>query len=193
MKIYLVEDDEDLAPTISSAMETRSIETEIYFSAESFLDVYTNDFIGCILLDLNLPGMNGIELQGNLLKQGCWLPIIFITGHGEIPDAVQAVQQGAVDFIEKPFSMHTLMAVVEKAFDHIAERQKNLEKISVLTTREIDVFDLLAAGQSNKLVARELDIGLRTVEFHRKNILDKLQAGSVSDLVEIHRSLPELH
>lgn len=191
MQIYLVEDDEDLAPTISLAMDSRGFKTEVYPSAESFLESYSNDLVGCILLDLKLPGMSGIELQSRLVQLGCWQPIIFITGYGEIPDAVQAVRLGAVDFIEKPFKMNSLISVVEKAFDHIADCQKNLEQIAVLTTREIDVFELLAAGQTNKLVARELDIGLRTVEFHRKNIFEKLNAGSVSELVEIHRSLPE--
>ncbi len=190
MRIYLVEDDKDLAPTISAAMETQGISTEIFSSAESFLEAYNSDFVGCILLDVKLPGMSGIELQSKLIEQGCWLPIIFITGHGEIPDAVQAVRLGAIDFIEKPFKVNVLLSVIKKAFGRIEEYQKNIEKVSILTAREVDVFDLIVAGRSNKLVARELDIGIRTVEFHRKNILEKLGVGSVSELVEIHRSLP---
>ncbi|MBT4890493.1 MAG: response regulator transcription factor [Rhodospirillales bacterium] len=190
MKIYLVEDDKDLAQTIATAMQVEGIEAEIYFSAESFIEQYSSNFVGCVLLDVKLPGMSGIELQTWLLDMGCDLPIIFITGYGEIPDVVQAVRMGAVDFIEKPFSMSSLMEVLGNAFDLLEEYQENLNRISVLTSRERNVFDLLIEGKSNKLVARELEIGLRTVEFHRKNILEKLDVGSVSGLVEISRSLP---
>jgi len=190
MQIYLVEDDEDLAQTISIALEDEGIEVEIFFSAESFLEQYSNDFIGCILLDVKLPGMSGIELQSRLVELGCALPIVFVTGYGEIPDVFPAVGMGAVDFVEKPFSMSLLMEVLGKAFNLLEECQENLNKLSALTSRERNVFDLLVKGNSNKLVARELEIGLRTAEFHRKNILEKLRVGTVSGLVEISRSLP---
>jgi len=189
--IYIVDDDNDLRDDLAWLVETVGLKPSPPATAQDFLDVYQLETLGCLLLDLRMPGMGGLELQKELEELGSDLPIIFLSGHGDVEVAVHAMKAGAVDFIEKPFSHQLLLEKIQTALSLHNERRASRpiksdasSSISQLTPRERDVLKKLVVGKTNKVVARELDISAKTVEFHRSNIMKKMNAFSLADLIE---------
>ncbi len=199
--VFLVDDDPAIRKALPRALAMRGYHVKPYASAKEFLDDYQAHQAGCLVLDLSMPEMDGLELQDHLRKRAPDLPVIFITGHGDIPQSVQALRAGALDFLEKPFRQEALLARIDEAFasqkiksdqrkDPIALR----EKAARLTDRETDVFRLLTRSETkltNKEIARELDISHRTVEHHRARMMEKLDAATLSELLEVSKLLSD--
>ncbi len=174
-------------------MDSVNLRHEIFSSANEFLERVTEPRPGCLVLDIRMPGLGGLELQEELLRRGNELPIIFVTGHGDVPMAVEAMQKGAIDFIQKPFRDQDLLDRIGDALKTDRERRKNLEqhskvteRVQKLTKREREVFDLVVTGKPNKVIAYELGVSQRTVEIHRARVMEKMQARSLADLVKLH-------
>ncbi len=188
--VYIVDDDEGIREGFGLLMETIGQAHEVYSSAIEFLEAYHPDMKGCLVLDIRMPRMSGLELQEKLKEKGSLLPIIFITGHGDIPMAVDAMRRGALDFIRKPFREQNLLDRINEALDIeagrrkvLGDRQQVLEKIESLSDRERQVFDLVAAGDMNKSIALDLGISERTVEVHRAQVMKKLGIRTLAQLV----------
>lgn len=196
--VFVVDDDADIRKALQRSLTRRGYDVECYQTAEEFLAAIDSARAGCLVLDVRMPGMNGLELQAELSDLDINLPIIFITGHGDIPMSVRAIKKGAQDFLEKPYPVEKLVALIDKAVDEndsLQERQIQRDFIrdnfKRLTVRERDVMTLLVAGAANatsKTIARELGIGHRTVDDHRSKIMAKMQARSLSELVEMAKS-----
>ena len=161
-------------------------------SGESFLDAWQPDWRGCIVLDIRMQGMSGLECFDTLLARGCQLPVIFITGHGDVPMAVSALKKGAFHFIEKPFNDHDLVDLVEKALaadrdrQRVAASRETIEaRLATLTQREREVMELILEGKYNKVIADDLSISMRTVEAHRSRIFDKMDVRSAVELAQL--------
>jgi len=174
-------------------MRSVGLAYEIFHSADEFLESYTSDRAGCLVLDIRMPGLGGLELQEKLNELGSSLPIIFITGHGDVPMAVEAMQKGAIDFIQKPFRDQELLDGISEAVKTDQERRSEreekaevLSKIEKLTNREQEVLNLVVTGKPNKVIAYELGVSQRTVEIHRARVMEKMQAKSLADLVRMH-------
>ena len=189
---YIVDDDEAVRDSMSMLLETIDLPHQCFPSATDFFEYYDGTQTGCLILDISMPGMSGLELQEKLKEAHSLLPIIFITGHGDIPMAVEAMRQGAIDFMRKPFQEEDLISRIQQAFDCEADirsardsRQVKLEKLSLLTARESQVFDLVSEGQANKSIAYDLDISERTVEVHRSQVMKKLEVRTLAQLVRI--------
>lgn len=191
-KVYIIDDAEEVRDAITLLMESVGLEVMTFHSADSFLENYSSDFEGCILLDVRMPGMSGLDLQKKLNEIKNTPPVIIITGHGDIPMAVKAVQAGAVNFVEKPFNEQDILDSVHHAFkiDSI-QRGKNMmieainKKINSLTAREKEVLYAITSGKRNKIIATDLNISLSTVEAHRGNVMSKMEAKSLSDLMRM--------
>lgn len=191
-KVYIIDDAEEVRNAITLLMESVGLDVEVFHSADDFLSNYRADFEGCILLDVRMPGMSGLDLQEKLNEMGNAPPVIIISGHGDIPMAVKAVQAGAINFVEKPFNEQALLDSVHRAFkvDSI-QRGKNMkidtikEKIATLTKRENEVLYAITAGKRNKVIATDLNISLSTVEAHRGHVMQKMEAKSLSDLMRM--------
>lgn len=188
--VFVVDDDAGVCDAVSSLVETVGLKVESFSSAEAFLNGASDHSIGCIVLDIRMAGMDGLELQDYLKRNGVDLPIIFITGHGDIPMAVQTLKKGAFDFIEKPFRNQALLDSIKQAIRVSAERLEHLtrqklirERLETLTAREREVVELLAHGLSNKDIARRLDVSVRTVETHRANAIHKLDVGTSAEII----------
>jgi FixJ family two-component response regulator len=171
---------------------------EVYASAQAFLDAYHDDRPGCLVLDVRMPGMSGLELQERLNERRAILPIIFITGHGDVPMAVEALQAGALDFLQKPFRDQELLERIAKALDRDAANRRELqerraiaERFETLTPRERKVMELVTQGKANKVIAGDLDISQRTVEIHRARVMEKTRASSLAHLVRMALRLQE--
>ena len=191
--VFIVDDDQAIRHAMELLMRSVGLDYEIYHSADDFLTKFSDDRPGCLVLDIRMPGMGGLELQDRLNEMGSALPIIFITGHGDVPMAVEAMQKGAVDFIQKPFRDQDLLDRIADALktdqEKRAERQQHQEvrgRLSTLTKREREVFDLVVTGKPNKVIAFELGVSQRTVEIHRARVMDKMKARSLADLVRMH-------
>ncbi|MDJ0992571.1 MAG: response regulator [Dinoroseobacter sp.] len=192
--VFLVDDDADIRGSLSRALGLRGYSVKPYASAREFLDAQNADLSGCLILDYGMPEMNGLQLQKHLRDQGTLLPIIFITGHGGIPESVEAMKMGAVDFLEKPFKQSILIERIEAALEADARQRAAtlqtsgvLAKFQALTDREREIALILATnpGQnSSKEIARRLGISPRTVDHHRARILEKMGVGSVAELVD---------
>ena len=174
-------------------MDSVNLSHEIFASADEFLEKIGDQRPGCLVLDIRMPGLGGLELQEELIKRGNTLPIIFITGHGDVPMAVDAMQKGAVDFIQKPFDDQELLDRIREALatdeERSEEQQHHAEvagRLERLTNREREVFDLVVTGKPNKVIAYELGVSQRTVEIHRARVMEKMQARSLADLVKMH-------
>jgi two-component system response regulator FixJ len=194
--VFIVDDSEAMCRSLSMLVETVGLKAKTYSSAEDFLENYDASLSGCLLLDVRMPGMSGLELQYELLERRCSIPVIIITGHGDIQMAVQAIKAGAVDFIEKPFRHQVLLDNIQKAIklDTQMRSERVLqtecqEKLALLTSRERQVFDLLVVGKSNKEIGYKLGISQKTVDFHRANILEKMGVNSVVELVLLTQKL----
>jgi two-component system response regulator FixJ len=190
--VYIVDDDDAVRDSLSLLMKSEGLRTRCYPSAESFLAEFGPDHYGCLLLDIRMPGMSGMELQRELLARHSMLPIIFITAHGDIPMAVDAVQHGAVDFVQKPFDDTQLLAKVKQSMaDSEARHEQDLEQLDIrrrlgtLTTREREVMAQVVKGKANKVIASDLGVSQRTVEIHRARVMEKMQAGSLAHLVRM--------
>ena len=187
---YVVDDDESISGLWRWLLESNAVAVQTVSSAAALIAGYRRGEPGCLVLDVRLPGMSGPELQEHLRREGIEIPIVFVSGHGDVPTAVKAIKGGAVDFIQKPFDYREALAIVARAFEvdaNIRERRtgriETEERFATLTGREREVLDLIVEGKSNKIIAEELDISVRTVEFHRANVMDKMRAGSVADLI----------
>jgi len=190
--VYIVDDEEAVCDSLRALVNSVGLPIRSFANAQEFLDFYRNDFPGCLLLDIRMPGISGLALQEELLARQATLPIIFITGHGDIPMAVAAVKKGAMDFVEKPFDDERILALVRGALELDAARRQTAErqlaassKLAALSTREREVLDRILAGKPNRVIAEELFITVKTVEFHRARIMQKLEAGSLAELVRL--------
>ena len=190
--VYVVDDDEAVRDSLKWLLEGVSYTVRTFDSAESFLAGFDPKAIACLVLDVRMPGMSGLELQEELLSRKLDLPLIFITGHGDVPMAVNTMKKGASDFIEKPFDQAKLKAQVERMLAQAREAASKRERerinqalMSRLTAREQQVLERIMAGRLNKQIADDLGISIKTVEAHRANIMDKLKANTVADLMRV--------
>jgi FixJ family two-component response regulator len=187
---YVVDDDESIRTLWRWLMESNGIAVQTFASAAEFIAAYRAGQPGCLVLDVRMPGMSGLELQEYLKHNGIEIPIVFSTGHGDIPTAVSAIKGGAVDFIQKPFSYREVLSIIEKAFQRDAELRAAAARTADLTEREREVMRRVIEGKSNKLIAAELDISVKTVEYHRARLMEKTGASSVAELVVIAMQHP---
>jgi len=190
--IHLVDDDEAFRDSLLWLLESHDYQVACHDSAEGFLARYQPGAgSGCLILDIRMPGMSGLELYEELQARGNTWPVIFITGHGDVPMAVQAVKRGAHDFLEKPFNQQALLAAVDSALAAAANLAQSAQeanqcelRLATLTTREREVLDRVIEGKMNKIIADELGISIKTVEAHRGKMMDKMGVRSIADLVQ---------
>lgn len=190
--VYVVDDDEAVRDSLQWLLEGASYKVQTFDSAERFLAGFDARAIACLVLDVRMPGMSGLELQEELINRKVELPIIFITGHGDVPMAVSTMKKGAADFIEKPFDQAKLKSLVERMLTQAREdagkrerERMNQALLARLTAREQQVLERIMAGRLNKQIADDLGISIKTVEAHRANIMDKLKANTVADLMRV--------
>ena len=190
--VSIIDDDEDVRDSLVELIESIGLQTKNYASAISFLDEADINQAGCILADVRMPGMSGIELQHKLNELDASQPLIIMTGHGDITMAVQAMKDGAFEFLQKPFRDQELLDYITKALEQDSKNRKKLEfqhniqeLVNSLTAREREVVDKVLEGKVNKIIARELDISDRTIEIHRSHAMGKLGVKSVAELVKI--------
>ena len=190
--IHVVDDDRAVRDSLSFLMKSVGFESMAYDSAEAFLAKADLNRPGCLIVDIRMQGMSGLELQQLLNERSSKLPVIIITGHGDVPMAVQAMKAGAVDFLEKPYDNQLLIARIRQCLQQISKEQdkenrvaKEKSRLAQLTPRELEVMKLLVAGKHNKAIADDLDISVRTAEAHRAKVMKKLHADSLSDIVRI--------
>jgi two-component system response regulator FixJ len=188
--IHVVDDDPAVREGLQALLAVKGHEVAIHDSAEAFLSSLPPDAAGCVLADVRMPGMSGLELQRELKRRNPGLPVIIITGHGDIPMAVAALKAGAVDFLEKPFDSDAILASIDEAMGRVkARRDEGVDeaaaRVALLTPRERDVMDLVVAGHPNKIIAHRLNIALRTVEIHRARVMDKTGARNLSELIRM--------
>ena len=197
--VYVVEDDEAVRDSLELLLKSDGKPVRPYKSATAFLKDYSDKLAGCIVLDIRMPGMDGMELQKKLNEKHSILPIIFVTGHGDVPMAVDAMKEGAVDFIQKPYREEALLEKIEAALKQDLEQRKSLDekqeiirRIKSLTPREHEIMDRMIAGQANKVIAIELEISQRTVEIHRSRVMHKMGTHSLAHLVRMVLSVKDL-
>ena len=190
--VFVVDDDPGVGDSMQVLLESAGLNSETYLSADEFLEAYDSGKPGCLLLDVRMPGMSGPDLQARLREMGSILPIIFVTAHGDVPTAVDAVKAGAVDFLEKPFRYQELLEKVQAALEEDTRTRAALEDLSEirarlrsLTPREREVMELVVDGKPNKNIARALGISQRTVEIHRSRVMEKMKVRSLSMLVRL--------
>ena len=190
--VYVVDDDEAVRDSVQWLLEGSDYRVRCFESAESFLSRFDAREVACLIADVRMGGMTGLELQNRLIEMRSPLPMIFITGHGDVPMAVETMKKGAMDFIQKPFNENQLLSMVEKmleaARDSFAELQEAANRealMAKLTLRESQVLERIVAGRLNKQIADDLGISIKTVEAHRANIMEKLSANTVADLLKI--------
>jgi RNA polymerase sigma factor (sigma-70 family) len=189
--VFVVDDDNSTRELLVWLMKRSDLAVEAFPDARSFLDAYAAGRPGCLVLDLNMPGMSGLDLQQYLKEQGVLLPVIFLSAGADIPKAVRAVREGAVDFIEKPFDYKRVVELVRECLERDRslragrERRKAMsDRLGQLTQREREVLDLVVAGKHNREIAEALDISIKTVEAHRARLMEKLEVGSLAELVQ---------
>jgi FixJ family two-component response regulator len=188
--VFVVDDDEAVRDGLYELFSAEGIPVRVFASAEDFVDAGLTRHPGCVILDIQMPGMTGIELQSELIRQGASIPIIAITGQGDVPKAVAMLKGGAIDFIEKPFDPAALLQAVGEALDRegqarrlSAEQEETEARLATLSPREHQVLDLVVAGHSNKAIGAKLGISVRTVENHRAKLMDKMDCSNVSSLI----------
>ncbi|MDX1597762.1 MAG: response regulator FixJ [Marinobacter sp.] len=197
--VYVVEDDEAVRDSLELLLKSDGKPVKTYENATAFLRDYSEKMAGCIVLDIRMPGMDGMELQKKLNDKHSILPIIFVTGHGDVPMAVDAMKEGAVDFIQKPYREEALLEKIEAALEQDLEQRKSLDekqeiikRIKSLTPREHEIMDRMIEGQANKVIAIELEISQRTVEIHRSRVMHKMGTHSLAHLVRMVLSVKDL-
>ncbi|MDH4450461.1 MAG: response regulator transcription factor [Rhodoferax sp.] len=190
--VYVVDDDEAVRDSLQWLLEGKGYKVRCFESAETFLNRYDPREVACLIVDIRMGGMTGLELQSRLIEAKSPLPIVFITGHGDVPMAVDSMKKGAMDFIQKPFKEDQLVSLVERMLDRakdtFADYQLSVNRdalLSKLTLRESQVLERIVAGRLNKQIADDLGISIKTVEAHRANIMEKLGANTVADLLKI--------
>ena len=196
--VYIVDDDEAVRESLGLLLDSVDQVSAAFASANEFLAAYNEDMAGCIVLDIRMPGMNGMELQKRLNDMNSILPIIFVTGHGDVPMAVEAIQHGAVDFIQKPYREQDLLDKINKALQLDATQRADLtekkliqERLETLTPRETEVMDMMIEGKANKVIAIDLGISQRTVEIHRSRVMEKMNTHSLAHLVRMALAVRE--
>ena len=189
--IHVVDDDEALRDSMTWMLEGNNYKVATYESAEAFLRVISPAMAGCVVLDVRMPGMNGLELFEELGRRRCTLPVVFITGHGDVPMAVSALKKGAVDFIEKPFSEADMLRLIEQCLtlerdnrDKRLQEADTVRRLDHLTQREREVLELIIIGKLNKQIADVLGISIKTVEVHRARVMEKMGVNSLAELVQ---------
>ena len=182
--VYVVDDDSSTRELLAWLMKREQLGVQTFAAARAFLDSYAPGAPGCLLLDLDMPGMSGLDLQRSLKAAGVALPVIFLSGRADVPKAVRAVKEGAVDFIEKPFDYKQVVALVRECIARDAAQRASAERLAQLTQREREVLDLVVAGKTNRDIAEVLDISVKTVEAHRSKLMEKVEAESVAELVQ---------
>ena len=197
--VYVVEDDEAVRDSLELLLQSDDKPVKTYDSAHAFLKSYSDAMAGCIVLDIRMPGMDGMELQKKLNDKHSILPIIFVTGHGDVPMAVDAMKEGAIDFIQKPYREEALLEKIEAALvqdrqqrKSLGEKQDIVRRVKSLTPREHEIMDRMIAGQANKVIAIELEISQRTVEIHRSRVMHKMGTHSLAHLVRMVLSVKNL-
>jgi two-component system, LuxR family, response regulator FixJ len=191
-RVHVVDDDAAVRDSLAELMESAGLPSALYASAEEFLGKCCANAGGCLLLDIRMSGLNGLDLQQELRARGVDLPVIVITGHGDVPVATRAFKQGAVDFVQKPFDPLELLDAVraalaqhERTQECRAGRAAILARLARLSAREREVLDLVTAGLANKQIAAALHLAERTIEFHRAHLMEKMAAGSIAQLVQM--------
>lgn len=194
--VFVIDDDQSIRHAMELLMRSVGMTCRIFHSASDFLDVFSPGLAGCVVLDIRMPGISGLELQDKLANLGSSLPIIFITGYGDVPMAVEAMQKGAFDFLEKPFRDQELLERIgaameadntQRAQQHQAQAVQ--QRTARLTNREREVLELVVTGKPNKIIAHELDVSQRTVEIHRARVMEKMEAGSLAELVRMYLAI----
>ncbi|MFL5299251.1 MAG: response regulator transcription factor [Anaeromyxobacteraceae bacterium] len=190
-RVYVVDDDEAMRDSLVWLLESNGHAVEAFASAEAFLERWREEMHGCLVLDVRMPGMSGLELHERLGARGAALPVVFVTGHGDVPMAVAALKKGAVDFIEKPFSDKEMLRLVAGCLELEATRRAARHRaaavqrrVATLTEREREVMQLVVAGRLNKEIADDLGISIKTVEVHRARVMEKMEARSIAELVQ---------
>ncbi|HEX8265626.1 MAG TPA: response regulator transcription factor [Pyrinomonadaceae bacterium] len=194
--IYVVDDDESVRESLDSLIRSIGMRAAVFASATEFLKAKRFDAPGCLILDVRLPGLSGLDLQGELNREGVSVPIIFVTGHGDIPMTVRAMKAGAVEFLTKPFREQDLLDAIGQAVKRDRERRKTNNELNELRThfaqltpREKEVMELVAAGMLNKQIAYKLGTSEVTIKVHRSQVMQKMKADSVADLVRMSERL----
>ena len=190
--VMVVDDDSGVRNVMRILLKSVGLEATLYASAQEFLAAWQPAQPGCLVLDIRMPGMSGLELQQQLNLRGAVVPVIFMTGHGDIPMAVEAMQHGAFDFLQKPFRDQDLLDRIQRAIARDAELRVSLGEhariksyLETLTPREREVLDLMTQGKQNKAIAQDLGVSPRTVEIHRARVMEKMNAQSVAELVRM--------
>ena len=182
---YVVDDDEAMRTLWRWLMESSGVAVQTFPTAAAFIQAYRREAPGCLVLDVLLPGMTGPQLQDYLRREAIEIPIVFVSGHNDVPTAVNAIKSGAMDFIQKTFDYREAVSVVRRALERDAQGRERRARFAALTAREREVMQRLIEGKPNKAIAEELEISVRTVEFHRANLMEKLGAPSVAALVQL--------
>jgi two-component system, LuxR family, response regulator FixJ len=190
--VYIVDDDDAIRSALRLLLKSVGLAATTVPSAQEFLATYDPQQPGCLILDVRMPGMSGLELQQQLNLRGAIIPVIFITGHGDVPMAVEAMQQGAFDFLQKPFRDQDLIERIQRALAkdqtgraELQERARIKERLESLTAREREVLELVTSGKPNKIMAADLGVSQRTVEIHRARVMEKMGASSLAQLVRM--------
>ncbi|AOB31008.1 MULTISPECIES: response regulator transcription factor [Bordetella] len=198
--VFIVDDDEAVRDSLRWLLEANGYRVRAYASAESFLEDYDPNQVGVLIADVRMPGMSGLELQEQLIARKAPLPIVFITGHGDVPMAVTTMKKGAIDFLEKPFNESDLREIVARMLEQATQRVSKFQAqrdheamLARLTAREQQVLERIVAGRLNKQIADDLGISIKTVEAHRANIMEKLEVTTVADLMKVALAKPEAH
>jgi two-component system, LuxR family, response regulator FixJ len=196
--IYVVDDDDGMRRALDALLSTVGYKTAIFSRPTEFLAKFKPDSAGCLVLDIRMPDMSGLEVQQQLNRMGSMLPVIFITGHGDVPMAVQAMKEGAFEFIQKPFRDQDLLDRINHALKLDAENRSTVarradiqHRLESLTPRERQVMDLVVDGAANKVIAIDLGLSERTVEIHRAKVMEKMGARSVAHLVKLHLTMTD--
>ena len=190
--VFVVDDDQAMRNSLKWLIESVGVSVESYASADEFLAHYQPGRAGCLILDVRMPGMSGLELLEHLARENMHIPAVIITGHGDVPMAVRAMKSGAVDFIEKPFNDEALLDAIRRAIAYEEEQRSQYsehrqiqERLAHLTPREHEVMEMVCDGKSNKEIANILGVSAKTIEAHRARVMEKMQAGSLAELVRM--------
>jgi two-component system, LuxR family, response regulator FixJ len=197
--VFIVDDDEAVRNSLRLLLKSVGLCATALPTAQEFLSQYDPQQPGCLILDVRMPGMSGLELQEQLNARGAMIPVVFITGHGDVAMAVEAMQQGAFDFLQKPFRDQDLIERIQRALTkdqanhtEMSERSRVKERFDSLTPREREVLDLVTSGKPNKIMAADLGVSQRTVEIHRARVMEKMHASSLAQLVRMVMDLKEV-
>ncbi len=192
LTVYIVDDDASVRDALALSLSVRGYRTAVFSNAMDFLDAWQPSWTGCLLVDIRMPDIDGLALQSRLLELGCSLPVVVITGHGDVESARRAFKAKAIDFLEKPIDQGRMLAAIAQAFDaerlvhdRLSARDKTARLLDQVTPREKEVMSLVVAGYHNREIAEKLGISVRTVEVHKSHLMSKMGVDSVADLVRM--------